>query len=129
MGQVDLNGEIDKNIVEEEPRWQISAKWAAAARWALAATMSSSLQQLQEASEIGGERTIVEGTTEAIKTLQHVLQGECDEAINEALSRREVPQQRWWSVFSRAIEGLYCLTFFLSRRNAESQFQQCWVLI
>ena len=107
MGDADLKADINKTVIEEEPKWKISAKWAAAARWALATSMSSSLQALEEASETDGERTILEGATDAIRTLQHVLQGECDDAIHEELSRRAVPHQRWWSAFSRAIEGLH----------------------
>lgn len=106
LGETDLRTDIDKMAEDKKRRWAVSARWAAAAQWALAVSMSSSLRDLEEIVDMEGGETILERARYAVQTLQDILRGQHDEAITEQLSRRQVPRQRWWSAFTRVIEGL-----------------------
>lgn len=100
---------------EEEKRingWRISRKaaasshWAAATQFALAVNLNSSQNNLTLFEMNDDNTNIVKKTKDAIATLQEVLEGKHDVAIEETLNRHQFPISRWWSALYRVIEGL-----------------------
>jgi len=102
----------DKSNKEEtsrqdgQRRWLASSRWAAAARFALAVSLTSSQNDLQRL-EIEDEDSILKKTKDAVITLQSVLEGKHDAAIEETLNQYHVPRERWWSSLYKVIEGMY----------------------
>ncbi|XP_058071596.1 ABC transporter C family member 2-like [Magnolia sinica] len=86
-------------------RWLASSRWAAAAQFALAVSLTSSHNDLQQL-EIEDENSILKKTKDAVITLQGVLEGKHDKAIEETLNQYQVPRDRWWSSLYRVVEGL-----------------------
>ncbi|KAJ6796498.1 ABC transporter C family member 2-like [Iris pallida] len=86
-------------------RWQASARWTAAAQYALAVSLTSSHNDLQKL-EIEDENSILKKTRDAVITLQNVLEGKHDTAIEESLNQYQVSTDRWWSSLYKVIEGL-----------------------
>jgi len=86
-------------------RWLASSRWAAAAQFALAVSLTSSQNDLHRL-EIEDEDNILKKTKDAVITLQNVLEGKHDAAIEETLDQYQVPRDRWWSSLYKVIEGL-----------------------
>ncbi|KMT03936.1 hypothetical protein BVRB_8g187450 [Beta vulgaris subsp. vulgaris] len=95
----------DNNRLDGQRRWLASSRWAAAAQFALAVSLTSSQNDLQHL-EIEDEDNILKKTKDAVITLQGVLEGKHDKAIEETLEQYQVPTDRWWSSLYRVVEGL-----------------------
>ncbi|CAK9142861.1 unnamed protein product [Ilex paraguariensis] len=91
--------------LDGQQRWLASSQWAAAARFALALNLTSSLNNLQPVS-FEDENNILKKTKDAVVTLQGILEGKQDEAIEKTLNQYQVPRATWWSAFYKVIEGL-----------------------
>lgn len=89
-------------------RWLASSRWAAAAQFALAVSLTSSQNDLQRL-EIEDENSILKKTKDAVITLQNVLEGKHDKAIEETLNQYQVPKERWWSSLFKVVEGMESL--------------------
>lgn len=94
----------DNNRLDGQRRWLASSRWAAAAQFALAVSLTSSQNDLQHL-EIEDEDNILKKTKDAVITLQGVLEGKHDKAIEETLEQYQVPTDRWWSSLYRVVEG------------------------
>lgn len=96
-------------------KWFASSRWAEAAQFALSASLSSSQSDLQQL-ENNAENSILQKTKDAVVTLQDVLEGKHDEAIENTLNEYQVPRDRWWSAFYKVIEGitLIFMTYIIS---------------
>ncbi|XP_068657301.1 ABC transporter C family member 2-like [Aristolochia californica] len=90
---------------EGQRRWLASSRWAAAAQFALSVSLSSSQNDLQSL-EFEDDNSILKKTKDAVITLQGVLEGKHDEAIEETLNHHQVPKERWWSSLFKVVEGL-----------------------
>eukprot|EP00262_Sarcandra_glabra_P011548 TRINITY_DN2799_c0_g1_i1.p1 TRINITY_DN2799_c0_g1~~TRINITY_DN2799_c0_g1_i1.p1 ORF type:complete len:1626 (+),score=287.39 TRINITY_DN2799_c0_g1_i1:361-5238(+) len=86
-------------------RWLASSRWAAAAQFALAVSLTSSQNDLQQL-EINDDDSILKKAKDAVITLQGVLEGKHDKAIEETLNQYQVPRDRWWSSLYKVVEGL-----------------------
>ncbi|CAM6104569.1 unnamed protein product [Calypogeia fissa] len=107
MGDVDLKAERDENAAAEQRNLEASAKWASAARWALALSLTGSHQELDAICQSETPRsTVLNRTRDAAHTLQEVLLGHHDDAIDEELKERQVSKDRWWFSLLRVVEGL-----------------------
>lgn len=87
-------------------RWLASSRWAAAAQFALAVSLTSSQNDLHKL-EINDENSILRKTKDAVITLQSVLEGKHDSAIEESLNQYQVPKERWWSSLYKVVEGMF----------------------
>lgn len=104
-----LRGEGDSKLergkqVDGQRKWLASSRWAAAAQFALAVSLTSSQNDLLQL-EIKDGDSILRKTKDAVITLQGVLEGKHDKAIEENLDQYQVPRDRWWSALYRMIEG------------------------
>ncbi|KAL2611008.1 hypothetical protein R1flu_022700 [Riccia fluitans] len=106
MGEVDMKAEMEEHALEEQRNMEAAARWASAARWALALSLTGSHEDLDAlyATETGD--SITTRTRDAAHTLQEVLLGHHDEAIENELRERQVPKERWWFYLLRVVEGL-----------------------
>lgn len=95
----------DDNRLDGQRRWLASSRWAAAAQFALGVSLTSSHNDLQQL-EIEDEDNILKKTKDAVITLQGVLEGKHDKAIEETLEQYQVPRDRWWSSLYKVVEGL-----------------------
>lgn len=84
---------------------QITSYWTAAAQFALGHNLASWIQKFPT-REHEDSNNVLSETRDAVVTLQAVLEGKHDEAIDATLSQYVVPKDRWWSALHRAIEGL-----------------------
>ncbi|XP_021729901.1 ABC transporter C family member 2-like [Chenopodium quinoa] len=91
--------------LDGQRRWLASSRWAAAAQFALGVSLTSSQNDLQQL-EIEDEDNILRRTKDAVITLQGVLEGKHDRAIEETLEQYQVPRDRWWSSLYKVVEGL-----------------------
>ncbi|XP_019419115.1 PREDICTED: ABC transporter C family member 12-like isoform X1 [Lupinus angustifolius] len=108
FGRTVNNSTQDNKGVESHMRHLASTNWAAATQFAMAATLSSLHHQLQGPSTKDNE-DILDKTKDAVTTLQEVLEGKHNEAIEETLTRYQVPTDRWWSTLYKIVEGLAVL--------------------
>ncbi|GAB2241604.1 hypothetical protein Droror1_Dr00018379 [Drosera rotundifolia] len=112
--------EEDKSAAAEAERlnvqrgWCASSRWTAAVRFALSFGLNSSISDLRQI-EIEGGDSIIKKTTDAVSTLQEVLEGKHDDTIDDALTRNNVPTDSWWSALYRIIEGLAMTSHLASR--------------
>uniref|UniRef100_A0A1D1Z5A5 ABC-type xenobiotic transporter n=2 Tax=Anthurium amnicola TaxID=1678845 RepID=A0A1D1Z5A5_9ARAE len=97
-------------------RWLASSRWAAAAQFALAVSLTSSQNDLQQL-EIDDEDNILKKTKDAVITLQSVLEGKHDAAIEETLNQYQAPRDRWWSALYKVIEGLAVMSRLARNRQ------------
>lgn len=117
----------DKSSKEETHRqdgqrkWLASSRWAAAAQFALAMSLTSSQNDLQRL-EIEDENSILKKTKDAVITLQSVLEGKHDAAIEETLHQYQVPRDRWWSSLYKVIEGLAVMSRLARNRLEHPDF-------
>ncbi|MCL7038740.1 hypothetical protein MKW94_000190, partial [Papaver nudicaule] len=86
-------------------RWLASSRWTAVAQFALGVSLSSSHNDLQNL-EFEDDNNILKKTKDAVVTLQGVLEGKHDKAIEETLDQYQVPRDRWWSALYKMVEGL-----------------------
>lgn len=116
-------GSSDKiaEAADGDRRWLASSRWAAAAQFALAVSLTSSQNDLQKL-EIEDENSILKKTKDAVLTLQSVLEGKHDEAIDESLTHYEVPRDRWWSSLYKVIEGLAIMSRLAKTRLQHPDF-------
>ncbi|KAJ0975715.1 hypothetical protein J5N97_017680 [Dioscorea zingiberensis] len=103
--------------LDGQRRWLASSRWAAAAQFALGVSLTSSQNDLQKL-EIDDENSILRKTKDAVITLQSVLEGKHDNAIEESLNQYQVPTDRWWSSLYKVVEGLAAMS-----RLARSRMQ------
>ncbi|OWM63830.1 ABC transporter C family member 12-like isoform X2 [Punica granatum] len=82
-----------------------SSRWAAATNLALAISLSSSRSELERLNFENGDKNILKQTTDAVITLQGVLEGKHNEDIDNTLYQYQLPRDRWWSALYRIIEG------------------------
>lgn len=108
-------GEEGDNKIKREPmhingewKWMVSSSWTSAAQFAVSLNLASALKDLQVV-EFEDSNNILNKTRAAVVTLQGILEGKEDEAIEETLNHYMVPRERWWSALYRIIEGLYLL--------------------
>ncbi|KAK3020240.1 hypothetical protein RJ639_045476, partial [Escallonia herrerae] len=80
-----------------------SSHWAAAAQFAVAVHVTSSQNDLQ-LLDSKDENNFLRTTKDAIVTLQGVLEGKHDEAIEVTLQKYNVPRDKWWSALYKVIE-------------------------
>jgi ATP-binding cassette subfamily C (CFTR/MRP) protein 1 len=106
MGEVDIKKELENNAVVEPKRVDASAKWISAAKWALALSLTGSHQELDAICRNETSDNILHRTRDAAHTLQEVLLGHHDDAIDEELNKREVAHDRWWHSLLRVVEGM-----------------------
>lgn len=107
IGEVDLQAEREENASLERRSLAASAKWASAARWALALSLTGSHQELDAICQSETPRsTVLNRTRDAAHTLQEVLLGHHDDAIDEELKERQVSKDRWWFSLLRVVEGM-----------------------
>lgn len=103
-GEGEHKSTADDDRLDGQRRWLASSRWAAAAQFALAVSLTSSQNDLQRL-EIEDEDNILKKTKDAVITLQGVLEGKHDKAIEETLEQYEVPKDRWWSSLYKVVEG------------------------
>ncbi|KAE9593921.1 putative xenobiotic-transporting ATPase [Lupinus albus] len=108
FGRTVNNSTQDNKGLESHMRQLASTNWAAATQFAMATTLSSLHHQLQGPST-KDNKDILDKTKDAVTTLQEVLEGKHNEAIEETLTRYQVPTDRWWSTLYKIIEGLAVL--------------------
>ncbi|KAK3022450.1 hypothetical protein RJ639_047587, partial [Escallonia herrerae] len=120
-----LGGEGKNKFKNEETlqmdghrRWLASSHWAAATQFALAANVTSSQNDLQRLDS-KDENDFLRKTKDAVVTLQGVLEGKHDEAIEVTLQKYNVPRDRWWSALYKVVEGLAMMS-----RLAPNRLQQ-----
>ncbi|XP_061357298.1 ABC transporter C family member 12-like [Gastrolobium bilobum] len=101
------SNEYNKGL-ESHMRQLASSHWAAATQFAMASTLSSLHHHLQSPST-KDNKDILHKTRDAVTTLQEVLVGKHDEAIEETLTKQHVPTDRWWSTLYKVVEGLAIL--------------------
>ncbi|KAI4297481.1 hypothetical protein L6164_037370 [Bauhinia variegata] len=99
------NSSDENRELETQMRLLASNHWATATQLALAVTLSSSHHHLQM-SVTDCDKDILDKTKDAVITLQEVLQGRHDEAIEETLTKYHIPTNRWWSTLYKVVEGL-----------------------
>ncbi|XP_050221778.1 ABC transporter C family member 2-like [Mercurialis annua] len=99
-----LEREKNKRL-DGQRSWLASSRWAAAAQFALAVSLTSSHNDLQRL-EIEDENSILKRTKDAVITLQGVLEGKHDKAIEESLNEYQISKDSWWSSLYKMIEGL-----------------------
>lgn len=97
------SGEYNKGQ-ESHTRQLAFTHWAAATKFAIASTLSSVHNNLQKPSS-KENKDFLDETKDAVTTLQEVLEGKHDEAIEETLTKYHVPTYRWWSTLHQVIEG------------------------
>ncbi|KAH7654349.1 Xenobiotic-transporting ATPase protein [Dioscorea alata] len=102
--------------LDGQRRWLASSRWAAAAQFALAVSLTSSQNDLHKL-EINDENSILRKTKDAVITLQSVLEGKHDSAIEESLNQYQVPKERWWSSLYKVVEGLAAMGRLARSRN------------
>eukprot|EP00897_Mesotaenium_endlicherianum_P001271 jgi/Mesen1/1171/ME000124S00204 len=112
LGEVDVEAELAVPAAEEKKKWArqaASQRWASATQWAMALTLTSSQRDLQDMAlreeededDAGEEGSLIEKVRDAAMTLQTVLAGERSSEIANELSRRGVPEERWWYALLR----------------------------
>ncbi|CAN1821617.1 ABC transporter C family member 2 [Linum perenne] len=95
---------VNKQL-EGQRKWLASSRWAAAANYALGVSLTSSHNDLQ-GLEIEDENSILNKTKDAVVTLQGVLEGKHDVAIEESLEQHQISREGWWSSLYKMVEGL-----------------------
>ncbi|GAV87979.1 ABC_tran domain-containing protein/ABC_membrane domain-containing protein [Cephalotus follicularis] len=125
-----LGGEGENNSSREEDkrldgrrRWLASSRWAAAAQFALAVSLTSSHNDLT-LLEIEDEDNILKKTKNAVTTLQGVLEGKHDKAIEESLDKYQISRDGWWSAFYRMVEGLAMMSRLARSRLHQSEYYE-----
>ncbi|XP_026390011.1 ABC transporter C family member 2-like [Papaver somniferum] len=103
-------------------RWLASSRWTAAAQFALGVSLSSSHNDLQNL-EIEDDNNILKRTKDAVVTLQGVLEGKHDKAIEETLDQYQVPRDRWWSALYKMVEGLSTMSKLGRNKLQHSEFE------
>ncbi|KAI3958770.1 hypothetical protein MKX01_023446, partial [Papaver californicum] len=103
-------------------RWLASSRWTAAAQFALGVSLSSSHNDLQNL-EIEDDNNILKRTKDAVVTLQGVLEGKHDKAIEETLDQYQVPRDRWWSALYKMVEGLSTMSKLGRNKLQQSGFE------
>ncbi|CAN1227639.1 ABC transporter C family member 2 [Linum grandiflorum] len=91
--------------LSEQRKWLASSRWAAATNYALGISLTSSHNDLHRL-EIEDENSILKRTKDAVVTLQAVLEGKHDAAIEETLEQHQIPREGWWSSLYKMVEGL-----------------------
>ncbi|XP_010683162.1 ABC transporter C family member 2 isoform X1 [Beta vulgaris subsp. vulgaris] len=104
-GEPENRSTKDDNKLDLKRKWLATSQWEAAAHSALAVSLTSSYNDLQQL-EIQDKDNILQKTKDAVITLQGVLEGKHDKAIEETLERYQVPRDKWWSSLYRVVEGL-----------------------
>lgn len=99
------SNEHNKELESHHMRQLASTNWAAATQFAIASTLSSLHHHLQSTNTKDNNKDILHKTKDAVTTLQEVLEGKHDEAIEETLTNYHVPTDRWWSTLYKVIEG------------------------
>ncbi|GLT64997.1 hypothetical protein SLA2020_374550 [Shorea laevis] len=111
----------ENNQLEGQRRWLASSRWAAAAQFAIAVSLTSSHSDLTRL-EIEDEDSILKKTKDAVITLQGVLEGKHDKAIEESLDQNQVSKDGWWSALYRMIEGLAVMSRLARNRLHNSEY-------
>lgn len=94
----------ERKHLDGHRRWLASSRWAAAAQFAIAVSLTSSQNDLQRL-EIEDDNSILKKAKDAVVTLQGILDGKHDKAIEESLERHQVSPDGWWSALYRMMEG------------------------
>ncbi|GLT85717.1 hypothetical protein SLE2022_038970 [Rubroshorea leprosula] len=89
----------------------------AAAQFAIAVSLTSSHSDLT---------SILKKTKDAVITLQGVLEGKHNKAIEESLDQNQISKDGWWSALYRMIEGLAVMSRLARNRlhNSEYGFEE-----
>ncbi|KAF5736367.1 putative mgatp-energized glutathione s-conjugate pump [Tripterygium wilfordii] len=103
---------------DTQRRWLASSRWATAAQFALAVSLTSLQNDLQNVED---ENNILQKTKDAVITLQGVLEGKHDKAIDDTLHEHQVPREGWWSAVYRIIEGLAVMSRLAQNRDQQSE--------
>ncbi|GAB2280793.1 Canalicular multispecific organic anion transporter 1 [Dionaea muscipula] len=111
----------DKPAGGETDRQIASSRWTAAARFALSFGLNSSINDLRQLDNFEDGSSIIKKTTDAVVTLQEVLEGKHDQTIDDALIQNDVAVDSWWSALYRIIEGL-AITSRLATRLRRSGY-------
>ncbi|KAK9088503.1 hypothetical protein Scep_027585 [Stephania cephalantha] len=111
----------EDNRRDGQKKWLASSRWTAAAQFALAVSLTSSQNDLQQL-EIEDDNSILKKTKDAVITLQGVLEGKHDKAIDETLSQYNVPRDRWWSSLYKMVEGLAMMSKLGRGRLQQSEY-------
>lgn len=117
----DRSNKEETSRQDGQRRWLASARWTAAAQYALAVSLTSSHNDLQKL-EIEDENSILKKTKDAVITLQNVLEGKHDTAIEESLNQYQVSTDRWWSSLYKVIEGLAVMSRLARNRLQHPDF-------
>ncbi|RDY13192.1 ABC transporter C family member 2, partial [Mucuna pruriens] len=105
FGRTENNSNEYNKELERHMRQLASTHWTSATQFAIASTLSSLHQHLQNPSS-EDNKDFLDKTKDAVTTLQEVLEGKHDEAIEETLYKYHVPTHRWWSTLYKVVEGL-----------------------
>lgn len=109
----DRLGREQNRQLDRQRKWLASSRWTAAAQFALAVSLTSSQNDLTRL-EIEDESSILKKTRDAVITLQGVLEGKHDKAIEESLDQYQMSKDGWWSALYKMIEGKYKEMNFLN---------------
>ncbi|XP_057833257.2 ABC transporter C family member 2 [Cryptomeria japonica] len=121
LGVRDTGEQFENKAFENKRKWTASARWAVAAQFALSLSLTSSQQNLLAIAGEGTENNILQETRNAAQTLQDVLQGKHDSAIEVALVQHQVPRENWWSALFKVIEGLSVMSRLARNRFNEDE--------
>ncbi|CAM8900430.1 unnamed protein product [Rhodiola kirilowii] len=109
--------------VSIKKRQLASSHWSAAAQHALAISLSSSQNNLQMLHS-QDENNILHKTKDAVITLNEVLEGKHEEAINSELDEHHIPKDGWWSALHKIVEGLAVLSALRNNRTQQEKFDE-----
>ncbi|XP_057833271.2 ABC transporter C family member 2 isoform X2 [Cryptomeria japonica] len=119
LGGRDTREQFENRAFENKRKWTASARWAAAAQLAISLSLTSPQQNLQAIAEGSTDNNILQETRNATQTLQDVLQGKHDSAIEVALVQHQVSKESWWLELFKVIEG-----FSIMSRLARNRFNE-----
>ncbi|OMO92328.1 hypothetical protein COLO4_17672 [Corchorus olitorius] len=107
--------------LDRQRKWLASSRWAAAAQFALAVSLTSSQNDLTRL-EIEDESSILKKTRDSVITLQEVLEGKHDKAIEESLDQHQMSKDGWWSSLYKMVEGLAMMSRLARNRLQQSDY-------
>lgn len=115
------SGREESKRLDGERRGLVSSRWTAAAQFALGVSLTSSQNDLVQL-EIEDDNNILKRTKDAVITLQGVLEGKHDKAIEETLDQYQVHRDRWWSALYKMVEGLAMMSKLGRNRLQQSEY-------
>ncbi|KAH6558767.1 hypothetical protein KP509_1Z046600 [Ceratopteris richardii] len=105
MGEINLDPQSNK---QEKKIRSVGApeKMEVAPEQVLATPVLSPLKDLEVFAAKGVVNGILQRTTDAVKTLHAVLQGQHDNEVDFELSQQQMAAEGWWTALLNALQGL-----------------------